>query len=75
MNVPDDKAVPEGLHGIAEDIMDDGLTDILHEFQSVGFNAFSLFCRAHAFIGDGFSAKLIHSDTREALQRKRLCLK
>ena len=62
MNVPDDEAVSECLHGIAEDIAADGLDDILNEFRPVGFNAFPFLCRAYAFIGGGFSAELIGSD-------------
>lgn len=42
MDVPDDEAMPEGLHSIAEDVAADGLDDILHEFRPVGFNAFPL---------------------------------
>lgn len=59
MDVSSDEAMPEGLHSIAEDIAADGLNDIFHEFRTVGFDAFSFLCRAHAFICDGFSAELI----------------
>ena len=62
MNVTDDKAVPERFHGVAENVAADGLDDILHEFRSVGFNAFPLLRRANTFIGDGFSAELIDTD-------------
>lgn len=62
MDMTDNETVPKGIHSIAEDVVADGLDDILHEFRSVGFNAFPLLCRAHAFIGDGFSAELIGTD-------------
>lgn len=62
MDVPDDEAMPEGLHSIAEDVAADGLDDILHEFRPVGFNAFPFLCGADTFIGDGFSAELIDTD-------------
>lgn len=62
VDVTDDEAMPEGLHSMAEDIAADGLDDILHELRTIGFYAFPLLCRAHAFIGDGFSAELIGTD-------------
>lgn len=52
MDMSDDETMPEGLHGIAEDVAADGLDDILHELRTVGFDAFPLLCRAHAFISD-----------------------
>ena len=63
MDVPDDEAVPKGFHGIAEDIATHGLDDVLHELRSVGFYAFLLLCGSNAFVGDGFAAILIFSDT------------
>ena len=44
MNVTDDEAVPESLHGVAEDVAADGLDDILHELWTVGFDAFPFLC-------------------------------
>lgn len=64
MDMPDDKAVAESFHSIAEDVTADGLNDILHEFRSVGFNAFPLLRRANTFIGNGFSAELIGANPR-----------
>lgn len=63
MDMTNDEAVAERLHSITEDVAADGLDDILHELQSVGFDAFPLFCRTHAFIGDGFSAELFGADS------------
>ena len=40
MNVTDDEAVPESLHGVAEDVAADSLDDVLHELRTVGFDAF-----------------------------------
>ncbi len=37
MNVTDDEAVPESLHGVTEDVTADGLDDVLHELRTVGF--------------------------------------
>lgn len=62
MDMSDNETVPEGLHSITENVAADGLDNILHEFRPVGFDAFPLLCRAHAFIGDGFSAELIGTD-------------
>ena len=59
MNMPDDKTMAKSFHSVAENVAADGLDDILHEFRSVGFNAFPLLRRANTFIGDRFSAKLI----------------
>ena len=63
MNVTDDEAVPESLHGVAEDVAADGLDDVLHELRTVGFDTFPLFCGSNAFIGYGFSTILVFSDT------------
>ena len=63
MNVSDDEAVAEGLHGIAEYVAADVLDNILHEFRTVGFDAFPFLCGAHAFVGNGFPAELVFSDT------------
>lgn len=62
VDVPDNEAVPEGFHGVAENIPADGLDDIFHEFRPVGFDALPFLCGSHTFIGDGFSAELIGSD-------------
>ncbi len=62
MHMPDDKAVPERLHRVAENIPADGLNDILHELRTVGFDAFPFFCRSNTFVGDGFTAVLIFID-------------
>ena len=63
MNVTDDEAVPESLHGIAEDVAADSLDDVLHELRTVGFDAFPFLCGANSFIGYRFAAILIFSDT------------
>lgn len=44
MNVTDDKAVPESLHGVTEDVAADGLNDVLHKLRTVGFDAFPFLC-------------------------------
>ncbi len=40
------------IESITEDVAADGLDDILHEFWTVGFDAFPFLCRANTFIGD-----------------------
>ena len=50
MDMPDDKAVAEGLHGIAEDVAADGLDDVLHELRTVGFDAFPFLCGTNTLI-------------------------
>ena len=63
VNMTDDEAVPECLHGIAEDVAADSLYDVLHELRTVGFDAFPFLCGSDSFIGDGFAAILVFSDT------------
>ena len=63
VNMSDDETVPESFHGVAEDIPADGLDDIFHKFRPVGFDELPFLCGTYAFIGDGFSAKLIDTDT------------
>mgnify|MGYP006981814590 CR=1 FL=1 len=46
MHMPDDEAMPEGLHSIAEYVAADGLDDVLNEFRPVRFDAFPLLCGA-----------------------------
>ena len=59
----DRKVMPECLHGIAEDVTADSLYDVLHELRTVGFDAFPFLCGSDSFIGDGFAAILVFSDT------------
>ena len=44
VDVPDDEAVPESLHGVTEDVAADGLNDVLHKLRTVGFDAFPFLC-------------------------------
>ena len=62
MDVPDDEAVPESLHGIAENVAADCLDDVLHEFRTEGFYAFPFLRAADTFIGDGFASELIDAN-------------
>ncbi len=52
MDVPNDEAVPECFHGIAEDITADCLDDVLHELRTVGFDTLPFPCGSYTFIGD-----------------------
>lgn len=63
MNMTDDEAVPECLHGVAEDVAADGLNDVFHKLRTVGFDAFPFLCCSDSFVGDGLSAILVFSDT------------
>lgn len=64
MNMTDDEAVPESLHGVTEDVAADSLDDVLHELRTVGFDAFPFLCGSDSLIGDGLSAILVFSDAR-----------
>lgn len=48
MDVPDDEAISEDLHSIAENVVTDCLDDILHGLGGIGFNAFPFLCGARA---------------------------
>lgn len=63
VDVPDDEAVAERFHGITENVAAYSLDYILNELRTVGFYAFPLLCRANSFIGDGFSAEMIGTDS------------
>ena len=63
MDVTDDEAIAEILHGKAEKITGDRLHDVLHEFRTVAFNAFPFFRSTDTFIGDGFAAETVFTDT------------
>jgi len=70
MNVTDDKAVPESLHGVTEDVAADGLNDVLHKLRTVGFDAFPFLCGSNTFISYGFAAELILTNTRLHIGQK-----
>jgi len=63
MDVSDDEAVPESFHSVAEDVPADSLHDVLNELRTVGFDSFPFLCGTNTFVGDGFAAKLIFTDT------------
>ena len=64
MDMPDDKALPEGLHGIAENVPADSLHDVFYELGTIGFDAIPLLCRSNTFVGDGFATELVLTDAR-----------
>lgn len=49
--------------GSEQDVAADGLNDVLHELRTVGFDAFPFLCGSDSFVGDGFAAILVFSDT------------
>ena len=62
--MPADKAVAQRPHGVTQDVPRDCLNNVLHEFRAVTFDPLPFFCRAHAFVGDGFAAKFVLADLR-----------
>ena len=44
MNMTDDEAMTESLHGVTENVAANGLDDVLHELRTVGFDAFPFLC-------------------------------
>ena len=64
MDMTADKAVGEVTHGKAEKVSGDCLHDVLYEFRTVAFNSFPFLGGADTFIGYGFTAESIFSDTR-----------
>lgn len=64
VNVHGDKAVGQGLHGIAEDITGSGLNDIFHEFWAVGLQPLPFLCAADALVGDAFATELVSAEFR-----------
>ena len=70
MDVPDDEAVSESFHSIAEDVTTDSLDDVLHELRTVGLNAFPFLCGSKTFISYGFAAELILTNTRLHIGQK-----
>ena len=63
MDVSDDKAVPEGFHSVAEDVSAYSLHDVFHKLWTVGFDAFPFLCGTNTLVCDGFTVKLIFTDT------------
>ena len=64
MNMTANPIIPQRPHSIAENIPADRLNDVFYEFRTVAFDAFPFFSGTDAFIGYGFTAKSIFSDTR-----------
>lgn len=62
MDMADNEAVGEILHGEAQQVTGYGLDDILNEFWTVRFDAFPFLGRSHTFIGDGFPAEAVLSN-------------
>lgn len=64
MDMTADKAVGEVTHSKTEKISGDCLYDVLYEFRTVAFDSFPFLSGADTFIGYGFTAESIFSDTR-----------
>ena len=62
MDMSHDKAVGEGVHGVTKDVTGYSLHDVLHEFRTVGFDAFPLLGGADAFVGDRLAAELVFTE-------------
>ena len=63
VDVTDDEAVAQGLHGICQDVPADGLHDVLHELRAVTLDPFPLLRAADALIRYGLTAKPVLSHT------------
>ena len=59
-----DKAVGEVTHSKTEKIAGDCLHNVLNEFRAVAFDTFPFLSGSDTFIGYGFTAESIFSDTR-----------
>ena len=59
-----DRAVPKGLHGIAENVPRRCLNDILHELGAVAFEPFPFLRTADTFVGDAGAAEPVFTDFR-----------
>ena len=64
VDMPHNKAVRKGLHGIGQDVSADCLHDVLHEFRTVGFDAAPFLLGIHAHVGNTLAAELILANAR-----------
>ena len=64
MNMHNDGAMAQRLHGVAEDVSGCGLHDVFHELGTVGVEAFPFLSGADAFLSNTLAAELIDSDLR-----------
>ena len=64
MDMTTNKAVGEVTHSKTEKISGDCLHNVLNEFRTVAFDSFPFLSGADTFIGYGFTAESIFSDTR-----------
>ena len=62
MDMRHNRAVPQRLHGIAQNVPADRLNDVLHEFRAVAFQTRPLLRGVCAHVGDGGAAELILPD-------------
>ena len=64
MNVHDNGAAAEGLHGVTENITGCGLYNVLDKFRTIGIETLPLLGTTDAFIGDALTTELIRSNLR-----------
>ena len=64
VNVHDNGAAAEGLHGVAENITGGGLYNVFDKFRAIGIEAFLLLGAADTFVGDALATELIRSNLR-----------
>ena len=62
MNVHDDGAAAQGLHGVAEDVSGSSLYNVFHELGTVGIKALPFLSGTDAFIGDTLAAEFVNPD-------------
>ena len=63
MDVTNDKAVFQRLHGIGKNISADSLNNVFYKLRSVALDSAPFLGGINPHIGDTLAAELVHSDT------------
>ena len=63
MNVADNKAVFQCLHGIGKNIPTNSLNDIFYKLRTVALNSTPFLVSINPHIGDTLATELVHADT------------
>lgn len=61
MNMADDKAVFQRLHGIGKNVTADSLNNVFYKFGAVALDSAPFLGSINPHIGDTFSAELVHA--------------
>lgn len=62
MNVANNKAVFQRLHGIGKNIPADSLNNVFHEFGTVALDSAPFLGGINSHIGNTLTAELVHAD-------------